>query len=444
MNLDELFNSLFKLDNVAVISDEGLFKKSIDNYAGDKFEYLNYEDLYFKNEFDDEMLKEEIVIKQEANNDELFSDIPLKNNLSDIIPEKTANQVNITTVPDKNATVIKKEPTGAILNISDIPCGVEYNDKKEKETAFKPVIKNQIDLLPEIEISIENIIKPEITPLKRLSILYKKLIHQDMLLGGSKYIELSGELLNIFNGLEHKNSRKINLVLDIDNTLLHALPCNPKSKANKDDYIIDFFAEGNRYKLSLALRKGLDIFFKELQYCSNFFINTHGIKFYADEVVKFLNTKYNLNISSNKIVSRDNYGGSTSCKYLHIYSHLNNDKEIKKFVYNAIALDDKPEVWHPLNLCPVLNSKKFLSFCDLFMKDMSKEFFPYSLLLNHKDECNFLELNKYFSGIGSKEFGFVHVENDLSKFSQLEYFTTFIKKVHKFINLLRCKFYIKI
>jgi hypothetical protein len=38
----------------------------------------------------------------------------------------------------------------------------------------------------------------------------------------------------------------------------------------------------------------------------------------------------------------------------------------------------------------------------------------------------------------SPALGIVHVENEQSRYNQLDYLVQFIKKVHKFINLLEC------
>jgi hypothetical protein len=448
MNLEDFLYSIIGIDkNVAVVNDVKSFKKSIDNSINNNNDILNYDNI--KIELDDCVQEDNVVIKQEFNEEGLFKN---KEKIPEIITEKTSIiEVNNISIPCVNNSIeIKLEPIQALEDISNkIPIELkdkEHNQPKKKEN-FKLENKKPESKIIHIENidNINNISKLNENTLEHLKSLYRELRHHIHPFSNSEYIQLSKKFLNIFDNLSYKNNRQINLVLDIDNTLLYALE-ETKMKV-KSKYSINFTVDKKKFTFSLALRKGLGTFFQDLRDISNFYINTHGMRVYADEIVKFLNSEYNLNITSNKVIARDDYFAKrmAGSKYLHIYSHLHNDEAIANFYRNAIALDDKPEVWSPvMSRCPVLNSKKFINFYDLFMPQqynaVAAEIFPYCLLVNNKNTCNLLELNKeYKDKIRLNDVGFVHVENELSKFSQLEYFTAFIKKVHKFINLLGCK-----
>jgi hypothetical protein len=188
------------------------------------------------------------------------------------------------------------------------------------------------------------------------------------------------------------------MVLDIDNTLLFALHIDQlpgKSPDNQDNIIrFDMCRAGIEYNFIAGWRKGLDFFFEELKDFSKFYINTHGVTEYAISVCNELSKKYGINIQSDKIVARDHYGVRKPL-VKSLDKHLIQESEKAEFYGNSIALDDKPDVWSPdQTLCPVLNSKKYINFYDIWSSNMEHEVFPYSMVIMTKKVNKLIEFDR--------------------------------------------------
>jgi hypothetical protein len=402
MSLDELIYSMLGVEkNVALVSDEKVFKISIDNSINNPI-------------------------------------VPIKK--KPIQPEKDIKTVE----PTIDINAIQEEVP--IVHVMDKPEQLVQDVKPQEDIKEIKNIKPEQQKLPK-EIPdkkhfayIDDLL-PNIKDLKRL---YQELHGTQLSRSSKEYINAYQKFEEIFFMLKCKSLRQLNVVLDIDNTLLYAIDTKSIDGIDLTKYDnllhVKWFISGQQHKLTLACRKGLDLFFSELKDFSKFFINTHGLGGYAVCIAEALSNRYNITIQSDKIVSRDTYRGDTSAKSLDM--HLTCKSEKDEFYKNSIALDDKPDVWAPDDThCPVLNSKKYIHFHNILSNALEREVFPYSVMINTKNCNKLMSLQKEEKkSLYSPSLGLVHVENESSQYHQLEYLTMFIKKVHKFINLFDCEY----
>lgn len=101
------------------------------------------------------------------------------------------------------------------------------------------------------------------------------------------------------------NPIKINLVLDIDSTLLFANSAekilNYYNNDKEEIYSTSLTMDTKVYNLQYKLRKYLIDFLKRMSKFCNIFINTHGQEFYAIEVLRVISEKSGIEIKADQI-----------------------------------------------------------------------------------------------------------------------------------------------
>jgi hypothetical protein len=407
MSLDDLIYSFIGVDkDVVLVSDEKTFKLSVDSSK-------------FSSSTETARLKDNII--EEDNkivNINAVNDEQVDGSNIEILKEQEQGVVENINMSNNIVPDIKADSNVQVLFDADEKLLTSAVNEQERKITFSQV---------------EN-------PVQRLKDLYSKLLNPKLFQNSIEYIQYYTEFDELFNSISYKNIRQLNVVLDIDNTILFATDNIPDNlKLNKQSFRIRLKTETRSDQMTIIIREGLEMFFKELKDFSNFYINTHGLKIYADEICKQLNTRFNCDIKSNRIIARDNYSGSTRSKSLNL--HIVHGTNPNEFYNNSIVLDDKPEVWLPSRSnCPVINSKKFIHF--LSLNAMKEHVYPYMILIKKRNSYEFVQLDKTKeSSILTDINGLVHVENETSKYQQLNYLREFIKKVHKFVNVLDCIFY---
>jgi len=140
------------------------------------------------------------------------------------------------------------------------------------------------------------------------------------------------------------DDKKLLLVLDIDNTLIHALEYrHPDIKNAKD---IQFFNTENGEKYALKKRPFCDNFLKAINGYFDVFVYSHGCQFYVDALVKILDPEGKI-LNKNKVIGRE-----------QIYDQPML-KSLEKILPSAdqafsIIIDDRDDVWaDKLNLITI-------------------------------------------------------------------------------------------
>ena len=138
---------------------------------------------------------------------------------------------------------------------------------------------------------------------------------------------------------EGNANKKLNIVLDLDNTCIYGFPINHQEQLKlilkypkKEIFFIEFMMNGNYIISALLIRKGLKEFFDFTKNFCNFYINTLGYENYGKEIKNNLETLFDI-------------------KFIG-FKGRNNKLENKKNLYdlsleskNAVIFDDKPIVW---------------------------------------------------------------------------------------------------
>ena len=226
-------------------------------------------------------------------------------------------------------------------------------------------------------------------------------------------------------------NKKINLVLDLDNTLVYTTqyPISFKNKYVKDIIFKMIFKDENleiiRYKdliFIFKFREGLKYFFDNTKNFCNYYIYTASIKYYADEVVEIMKNKFNIkikNVISKKKLDDNNYNKSLS------NINLNSN--------NSIILDDEPLYWEN-NLSNLILSKKFYDYQIMIVlkKNYFKEFGECNFIYQNKKDQNQFIISKfkYKKNLKNIFFPFYVESNNYSEKYQLIYLSHFIQKIH--------------
>ena len=150
--------------------------------------------------------------------------------------------------------------------------------------------------------------------------------------------ELGNKINNI---LSKDKSDKLNIILDVDQTLIYSKEINEKemllysNNKSTDCHFIEFNFNNKKHFYFIQVRKGIKHFITKLsQYC-NFFINSMANPLYIKEVLNLLNKNYNLNLNNN---------GSGNVFITHQNSKKTLPPEITKNG-NFLILDDNVCAW---------------------------------------------------------------------------------------------------
>ena len=184
--------------------------------------------------------------------------------------------------------------------------------------------------------------------IKKISIKYKL-----------KNLNISvNNINNKINEILLQPNSKINIILDIDQTLVYSQRINNKEELtlynnniqyNDDCHFIEFNLENKKYLYNVQVRKGLKEFIlKLLPYC-NFYISTMANPIYIKEVLTLLNKKYNLIL---------NNSGSNNVFITHQNEKKTLPSEITKYG-NFLILDDNICAWDKSYLSNIIPVRKF-------------------------------------------------------------------------------------
>ncbi len=327
---------------------------------------------------------------------------------------------------------------------------IYYNIKKEKEKNDYIKVEYKKN---DSENNFEEIIKNCKNSYKKISSFFnkkfltnenKKEIHQFILdLNLDKYDYIK-------NGI----FEKINIILDLDNTLIHTFIPSPEEtnfvfnkllNLNKEKNIfkIDLINNNKNFVVYFILRKGIKKFFNKLKYFCNFYINSSGRIEYVKAIAKKIEKECNIKIT--KIIARED-------EKANIFKNFN---EFEIDYSNSIIIDDKIDVWNKykvkiLKKYPssfILVSKIFFNqgFMNLSNEIQKKKYKDLNSNINFDfniiDEKNWMntKILKYkyeFSDLNKiltiENYLTCNLENESN--NQLEFYANFIKKIFSLRN----------
>ena len=131
-----------------------------------------------------------------------------------------------------------------------------------------------------------------------------------------------------------RNSKKLALILDLDNTLIHASSSLPNLSAH-DIHYIELQSNSTILPYWIKLRPNIHIFLKEIHQLYQLFIYTHGTRDYAQKIANILDpeNKY----FGQRILSRTDVPELGSSKSLH--------RLFLDDMSMAVIMDDRQDVW---------------------------------------------------------------------------------------------------
>ena len=229
----------------------------------------------------------------------------------------------------------------------------------------------------------------------------------------------------------YNEDNKINLILDIDNTLIYStpylnLPGNiyiPDKTFRKAFQIEDLetIRFSNKDIFIYRFRDGLKLFFENTKNFCNYYVYTAAIKPYAEQVIEKLKLKFNIEIKG------------------LMANKPNEKKDLKKSLNkinlnskNTIIIDDCPYFW-PKDLSNLLLSKRFFDYKIMNLLKNYENLGNYGLITEYSNgKLSFISGGKQFNKIKNKELLFpLNVESkDYSEKIQLNYLSEFIQKIH--------------
>ena len=235
--------------------------------------------------------------------------------------------------------------------------------------------------------------------------------------------------------LQAKNN-KLNIILDIDQTLVYSQSVNEVEKIilNSNDIIsdshyIEFYFDNKKYVYFIQVRKGLKQFIsKLLPYC-NFFINTMANPSYVKAVLTLLNKKYNLNLCNN---------GINNVYITKQYEKKTLPPEITKNG-NFLILDDNICAWDKSYLSYIIPVRKFYGLFNIgnSFKFTYDSVYQYYLFTNKIYSFN--EQQRQFYDYKTK-LPFCS-ESSLSELIQLNYISDLIIKCYLLSKLFNIKIF---
>ena len=180
-----------------------------------------------------------------------------------------------------------------------------------------------------------------------------------------------GKINNIIN---EDNKRKINIILDIDQTLVYSQSLTDINDLNyinnlsfdkTDSHYIMFTLDNKQYLYYIQVRPGLKEFISKLSPYSNFFINSMANQNYVKAVLILLNQKYNLYLNDN---------GLNNVFITPANTQKTLPYEITKDG-NFLILDDNIYAWDKTYLNNIIPVQKFYGYFNFDIRER-----------NHKNE----------------------------------------------------------
>lgn len=230
------------------------------------------------------------------------------------------------------------------------------------------------------------------------------------------------------------NDFKINIVLDLDSTLIFADQADRvdnldyQNPDKEEIFLIQPMISKNVYKLKFKIRKNCLELIRKLSKICNIFIYTHAQEPYAKEVVKLLSERSGIEIKEENIYAMK----SQVCPQ----KNLNNFSCDKKFQANSLILDDNPKAWDNEYLDNLIHSMKYqcyfnnINFDERQLKQLESNNTKYSFnyLLNYN---KIIETNDYEKKFVDENNAPLSLEYEHSKKFQLFYISEFIENVYK-------------
>lgn len=249
-----------------------------------------------------------------------------------------------------------------------------------------------------------------------------------------KFEDINDDVLGnkINNILSQDKSDKLNIILDVDQTLVYSKEVNEKEMLlysnNKscDCHFIEFFFNNKKHFYFIQVRKGLKHFLTKLsQYC-NFFINSMANPLYIKEVLNLLNKNYNLHLSNN-------------CFNNVFITYQNFKKTLPPEITkngNFLILDDNVCAWDESYYSNIISIRKFYgSYNSINSIEFNYDTVYQYFFFTNKIYC-FNEIKRQFYNKENK-LPFCS-EASWSEMNQFDYITDLIIKsylLNKIINL---------
>ena len=194
--------------------------------------------------------------------------------------------------------------------------------------------------------------------------------------------------------INRKNKNKINIILDIDQTLVFSQLLTSYEDINyindlnidkTDSHFITFLIDNNQYFYYIQVRPYLKQFISKLSPYCNFYINSMANPNYVRTVLILLNQKYNLILNDDGL---NNVFITPPNEQKTLPNEITKDG-------NFIILDDNIYAWDKSYLNNIIPVKKFFGFYNYYKKEniyANDSFYIYYLFTN-KIYC-FNENNK--------------------------------------------------
>ena len=194
--------------------------------------------------------------------------------------------------------------------------------------------------------------------------------------------------------INRKNKNKINIILDIDQTLVFSQLLTSYEDINyindlnidkTDSHFITFLIDNNQYFYYIQVRPYLKQFISKLSPYCNFYINSMANPNYVRTVLILLNQKYNLILNDDGL---NNVFITPPNEQKTLPNEITKDG-------NFIILDDNIYAWDKSYLNNIIPVKKFFGFYNYYKKEniyANDSFYIYYLFTN-KIYC-FNEYNK--------------------------------------------------
>ena len=346
----------------------------------------------------DDTLKNKIILQSNKKNKSKKNNKSNKKKQLKQIKKKKEN-INITKNFIKNDNnLLKKRKRSKNSSLENLK--IEFQKTK---------INNEKKLtLPEVDDKFFNILKEYKSKLN----LYKKNRINNIKENEKEQKKIFYDLIKILSSYSYSNyfknipkEKKINLVLDLDHTLVYT--------NQFDEKLSKIVSKNHVYYISL--RKDLKYFFDNLKLFCNLFIYTTSLIGYGDVIKNKLENDFN--------VKFENFY-QPQTKRTQIYQKNLSLLQLNK--ENTLIIDDMSDIWKN-DLDVVISSKKYLDLKNLGNKTMIN----YSYL-NMKDKTEFVRIDY---SIDKKDIIELHSEtNDIEDKGQLYYLVQKLQMIYIICN----------
>ena len=269
------------------------------------------------------------------------------------------------------------------------------------------VIEAQNDV-KEIKDHINEIIKHENKKIKiYLNKINLKVLKEDIL-----------SIIQNYNDIEPIENYKMNLILDLDQTLIFSKENIKNEKADESKNIYNFSINQSNQDIinfHFQFRQGLVSFMNQMKQFCNLYINTLSNYQYALSIIKIINEKADCDIKVDNIKAKHNLSNNN----LKYYPSLLSSN-------NLLIIDDTLRSWETDYFDYIIPSMKFQGFTNLLTKDniyskiyqyyfSTKKIYVYD---EYKRNCYDVSNNLLFC-----------METENSDFSQFYHLSILLKKI---------------